>query len=321
MTSAVSSSNSSYAGAVDTANKSSDLTCVIAAHNAETTLRATIESVVSQSMYCQIIVVDDGSTDQTAMIASGFGSQVILLSQANAGPGAARNKGIEACKTTWIALLDADDIWLPGHLCQWHSAKLRNPEGSVFYSGAILTDRHRRIIGHQRGHVIVDSPFLDLLFSNWLPTSSAFFRRDDYHRLGGFSVEHRHAEDWDFWLRLASLSGNWILLQDTLVEYRQIEGSLSRNFDAMWSGINWALDRAVKLPMGNPRDLIRRAKVGRNSFLEWLYWRAIAPEWRAAVRAGSLTRLWQSIGCHPAIWGWFFRDAIRELIFSKAATK
>jgi glycosyltransferase involved in cell wall biosynthesis len=87
---------------------------VIPAFNAERTLAAAIDSVLSQTvMPAKVMVVDDGSTDRTAEIASRYGSQVSVTQQANSGPGAATTRGFKAVTTPLVACIDADDIWLP----------------------------------------------------------------------------------------------------------------------------------------------------------------------------------------------------------------
>jgi glycosyltransferase involved in cell wall biosynthesis len=86
---------------------------VIPAFNAERTLAAAIESVLSQTILpANVIVVDDGSTDRTAEIAGTYGPHVAIIQQTNSGPGAATTRGSEAATTPLVACIDADDIWL-----------------------------------------------------------------------------------------------------------------------------------------------------------------------------------------------------------------
>jgi glycosyltransferase involved in cell wall biosynthesis len=87
---------------------------VIPAYNAGATLRETLDSVWSQTIRpAEIIVVDDGSTDDTAEIARGFSAPIRLMSQENAGPGSATTKGFAAVRSAVVATLDSDDLWLP----------------------------------------------------------------------------------------------------------------------------------------------------------------------------------------------------------------
>ena len=87
---------------------------VIPAFNAAATLRETIDSILAQSVPAhEIIVVDDGSTDETASIAGGMNGPITVIRQANGGPGAATTAGFAKVTTPWVATLDADDLWLP----------------------------------------------------------------------------------------------------------------------------------------------------------------------------------------------------------------
>ena len=88
------------------------VTCVIPVFNGERYLSAAIESVLNQTTGApEIIVVDDGSTDSTALVARQFAGHVRYLCQSNSGPASARNHGVEAAAGEFIAFLDADDLW------------------------------------------------------------------------------------------------------------------------------------------------------------------------------------------------------------------
>lgn len=110
-------------------NKSYTVSVVIPAYNAEEYLSRTINSVLSQTLLPdEIIVVDDGSTDATSEVAKSYSDKIIYIKQDNAGASAARNTGIKAAKSEWIAFLDADDEWLPEYLEKQIALLKRNPE-------------------------------------------------------------------------------------------------------------------------------------------------------------------------------------------------
>ncbi len=89
-----------------------NITCVIPCYNAERFLRQALESVLAQSLPpTEVIVIDDGSTDGSAEVAASFEGRISYVRQANAGPAAARNRGIELAREEFIAFLDADDVW------------------------------------------------------------------------------------------------------------------------------------------------------------------------------------------------------------------
>ena len=98
-------------------NPAPTFTCVIPAYNREDTVGRAIESALAQSHPPkEVLVVDDGSSDRTAEVVEGYGGVVRCLRQANAGGAAARNAGARAATAEWIAFLDSDDYWTPGHL-------------------------------------------------------------------------------------------------------------------------------------------------------------------------------------------------------------
>ena len=93
------------------------ISVVIPVHNGEKYLRECVESLLNQTLRpSEVIIVDDGSTDQTPYIAGSFGDPIVFLSQNQAGPAAARNLGVEAASGEYLAFIDADDIWLPEKL-------------------------------------------------------------------------------------------------------------------------------------------------------------------------------------------------------------
>ena len=101
---------------------------IIPAYNSATTLTRAVESVLCQSYPAhEIIVIDDGSTDNTTEVARGFGEQVRLLRQANAGVSAARNRGAECATGEWLAFLDADDWYYPDRLSLHSGIIMRYP--------------------------------------------------------------------------------------------------------------------------------------------------------------------------------------------------
>ncbi|MHC5141971.1 MAG: glycosyltransferase family 2 protein, partial [Planctomycetota bacterium] len=105
------------------------ISVVIPAYNAEKHIARAIESVLAQTRPAdEVIVIDDGSSDATAEVVRSFGDKVIFIQQENAGASVARNAGIEAATSDWIAFLDADDEWLPNKLQLQVEHFKRNPD-------------------------------------------------------------------------------------------------------------------------------------------------------------------------------------------------
>lgn len=113
------------------------VSCIIPVYNGAAFLREAIESILAQSQGpLEVIVVDDGSTDATPAVAASFGDQVRYIRQANAGPAVARNRGIVEARGTFVAFLDADDLWRPDRLEKQMAPLLEDP--SVSFSACMI---------------------------------------------------------------------------------------------------------------------------------------------------------------------------------------
>lgn len=105
------------------------ISCIIPVYNGERYLGESLDSILAQTHQpLEIIVVDDGSTDRTATVVAGYGTRVHYLWQANQGEAAARNRGLSAAKTEFIAFIDADDLWHPEKLARQISRLHERPE-------------------------------------------------------------------------------------------------------------------------------------------------------------------------------------------------
>lgn len=195
------------------------ISVVIPAYNASAYLRTTLESVFAQSMQPhEVIVVNDGSTDDTVAIAESFGATVISLE--NHGPSAARNAGTQAAGSEFIAYLDADDIWAPEKLAL-QLAALRDYSKPAFSftdfrrfdsfgvhrarSGLRAHPAFRRTVGihHDRTAIVISAdPKRPVLRDMYFLPSSVLVRRDDVLAVGGFDESLRAGEDHEFFLRL-----------------------------------------------------------------------------------------------------------------------
>ncbi|MCY4146746.1 MAG: glycosyltransferase [Chloroflexi bacterium] len=159
--------------------------------------------------HCEIIVVDDGSGDDTvAFLRQQYGEQIRLFSQANQGPGIARNRGIAEARGEFIHFLDADDQLLPHNVATCLKVFRRRPEISVVYS-------HYQFVGLDGRspqdtppfEQFSENPFCELLAKTGchILISSSMFRAAALRSVGGFAADtrFRSAEDWDLFLRLA----------------------------------------------------------------------------------------------------------------------
>jgi glycosyltransferase involved in cell wall biosynthesis len=197
---------------------------IIPAYNSGAFLSRALESVLAQTVPAQeVIVVDDGSTDDTAAVAESYGSRVQVIRQANAGPGAARNRGTRETVSEWLAFLDADDAWLPIKLERQWNALETSGAGVVF----------ARVVGPVTCGLPPKNITFDALWEmNRLGMSTAIIRRDVFDAVGGFDEDRAilGVEDYNLWLRMASRDVKFQCVLEELVEYTPAPGNLSSNY-------------------------------------------------------------------------------------------
>jgi glycosyltransferase involved in cell wall biosynthesis len=180
---------------------------VLPAYNSARTLGAALASVAAQTLQPAAVVVgDDHSDDETAALAKRWQELlplVVVTLDRNAGPAAARRAAIARVDAPLIALLDADDVWLPDHLETL--AALQAREGGIVCADALRWHPGEGIRGEtQRDHFPIPPPdqqLLDILRHNFV-SIGALFPRIAYDDVGGFRDGVSGAEDWDLWIRM-----------------------------------------------------------------------------------------------------------------------
>jgi len=251
---------------------------VIPAFNADQWISKTLESACSQSYAkLEIIVVNDGSTDQTVdqvISAAVNDPRIHLVNQANNGVGRARNRGVEEAQGSLIAFLDADDLWHPDKIlkqvnCFLQHKANRLPVGMV-YCGSQTIDKNGDVI---RAQISSDQPtgqvFEKLLNENFLNNGSTpLICRTAFEETDGF-MEDREASgcaDWALYLRIAR-NYHVYAVNEVLVGYRRAEGSMSDDYQKMVVAHEYLVkDITAHLP-ATPPHLIRNS---RSLILLWL---------------------------------------------------
>ena len=202
---------------------------VIPAYNSEAVLAECVESVLAQTAPPdEILIVDDGSTDRTSAIAaeySGRDARVRCIRQENAGVAAARNRGIREAAGEWVAMVDADDRWLPEKL-ERQLALAQKTGAELLYTAAACIDE----TGRPTGRVLTSTAsetYETLLYGNKIVSSSVMARRDWLIR---YPMEHDELhEDYLCWLRLLENGCRAAGIPQPLIEYRVSAGSKSGN--------------------------------------------------------------------------------------------
>jgi len=183
----------------------------------------------------EIVVIDDGSTDDSAEIAEKMGARVVR--QENRGLATARNRGILETTGEWIALLDADDVWLPNKLEAQISAVGRqrgvvlcHTDGVFLHGDGWEESRAKNRYPPERG-----CPLAHLMPGNRIFASSAMVSRSAVEAAGCFDESLRHFEDTDLWFRLAA-QGDFLFVDRPLIQYRIHGDNLSARGREFWEG-------------------------------------------------------------------------------------
>lgn len=250
------------------------VTTIIPAYDAEQFLRATLDSALAQTHRdCEIIVVDDGSTDGTTELVQQYQNFVRLIRQQNAGPAAARNHGVRAASGTWIAFLDSDDTWMPEKL-QRQLVKASESGASFVYTNRENIGDCRHVSRYQSDTITLleGDIYEELMMGNFITLSSVMVRRDLFLQSGGFNedLSLRAVEDWDLWLRIAA-QHEVALCPEPLVRYRFHSGGISRSVSLMEKNIFNVLEIALQSARGSKvsRTTMRRAMASAWSALGW----------------------------------------------------
>ena len=188
---------------------------IIPVYNGARTVSRAIESVLSQTYdNTELLVIDDGSTDDTASVISARFPHVRCLRQANSGPAVARNRGVEAAIGEYIAFLDADDRWMPEKLQRQMEFAMQHPGVGLLATNCLhAVSEEQMTRDYATEHTGVDQKTLRSVLHELggARPSTWFLRRELFLRLGGFSYHVFPIEDLEFLLKLTS-SGHTVLV-------------------------------------------------------------------------------------------------------------
>lgn len=252
-------------------------------------LREALDSVFAQEFTdYEVIVVDDGSTEDLSAIIETYGDRLTFVRQVNSGPGVARNTGVSHAKGEYIAFLDSDDMWFPWTLSVIadviHDAE---KPSLILGSGTWFSDENelRGIIKTS----ITYQAFSDFLAASrvlsWLGSGALVVRSDQFHASQGFVPDLRVAEDLDLFLRLGEASGFVLLEQPTTFGYRQHPANSIHNIEQTLKGAFHLIhcERNGLYPGGKGRLAERLMILGR----------IMRPPSLAAVKSGRFRDAWR----------------------------
>lgn len=282
---------------------------IIPTFNRGAWLPETVASVLSQTHPpLEVLIVDDGSTDETPAVCAGFSDPVRCIRQERAGVGAARNRGAAEARGEWLAFLDSDDLWAPDKLevqlaalaatgAEWsitgavvmdlEGRPLDGPQGfdrafPVFRDMGLspdrLFDRHltRSVVGAAGlSHTVYHgSAWVPLFYGNFASPASALLRRDLFRETGGFDERLQVAEDTEFFHRL-SAHARVAIVMSPLLRWRTGHAAslVSSNVEESIRNALRSVDRAAALREALPEEARAAYRAGRRSLLTRLaYW-------------------------------------------------
>ncbi len=211
---------------------SNSIAVIIPTYNSMKHFKETIESVLSQTLPPdEILVNDDDSSDGTPDFAESYGPPIRVFRRANQRQSASRNFAATQTQCEWLAFLDHDDLWKPNKLQRQMEELIRNPAADLCYCGRISFDEDDGI--SRLGNVFVVPPAGDIRRALYVNTTfmpgSVLIRRTTYLAFGGFNPSIKLVEDWDLWLRLIHSGVQFAACQEPLLSMRIHVGNQSNN--------------------------------------------------------------------------------------------
>lgn len=213
---------------------SPSVSVVIPAYNRAHTLNRAIDSVLNQTFEdFELIVVDDGSTDETQRVLREYGDRIKRVRQDRSGVSAARNRGLAECRARFIALLDSDDAWLPDKLAVQVEFFNRNADALICQTEEIWIRNGRRVNPknvHKKpsGDIFILSLKLCLV-----SPSAVMMKRELFELVGVFDETLPACEDFDLWLRTSARYPVYLIEDPQILKYGGHEDQLSRTVEGL----------------------------------------------------------------------------------------
>lgn len=243
---------------------------IVPVFNGAETLARTLAAILAQTLEAiEVIVVDDGSTDDSAAVVRRVADpRVSWHPFPNGGPSLCRNRGAALARAPYLSWCDADDVWHPEKLAAQLVALHLEPTAAVVYSGVRFIDMDDQALMAAPLPPAAGDDMRWALIKGCLPIcgSNVLMRREVFEHVGGFDPALRLAEDWDLWLRLAQ-GHRWARVMAHHVDYRSNPRSASTNVLAMAEASRAVLARAHDRLPGAPADVRTQAIVNLYSYL------------------------------------------------------
>lgn len=209
---------------------------IIPTFNRRHCIARALDSVFAQThSNLQVLVIDDGSTDDTMDFIQATYPLVELHTQTNQGVSHARNQGIKRAQGNWIALLDSDDAWLPDKITQQITALQDNPDEYLCHTEEIWYRHHRRVNPMHKHQKYGGWIYPRCLERCLISPSSVLIKKELFDQVGHFDEHLPACEDYDLWLRITAFYPVLFLSTPLTIKYGGHADQLSRRY--------WGMDR------------------------------------------------------------------------------
>jgi glycosyltransferase involved in cell wall biosynthesis len=217
---------------------------IVAVYNGADRLAAALDSILAQDLApCEVIVVDDGSTDTTPDVIGSYGSAIRGFRQPNAGLSATHNFALQQATGDAIAFLDHDDLWPPNRLSAMSRLMQSDDRIDIVAGQVEMLVEGVAVAGTAQRYATTHRPWF---------VHSLLIRRTVFERVGGFNTELKSGMDIDWYIRAREAGMRYALVPEISLIYRMHDTNMTRDIDAMFGGtlaaFKGAIDRRRRKP-------------------------------------------------------------------------
>lgn len=239
---------------------------IIPSYNRAKLVGRAIDSVLKQTFSdYEIIVVDDGSQDNTKDVLSAYDRKIKYIYQSNRGISGARNRGIKEAAGEYIAFLDSDDLWIPEKLAEQVKVLEANKKVGIVYSKLQMINDKGEHCGVKPKHKSGKN-FRELIeIGGDIPTSSVMTRRECFEKVGVFDESLQQMEDIDMWIRIAKVYDLYEIADQMLAYYYRHEEQVTRNRIKVYEGLVGLYTKILNSYEDAPKTVLTK-KIAMNQY-------------------------------------------------------